>query len=329
MRNRVLEELKSNKGQRVSGEEISKRLGISRTAVWKHIGRLRREGYIIESRTNGGYELVGSPDILSSKELEPFLKTSFIGKKIIFLDSTPSTNTYAKKMAEGSFREGIVIIADEQTEGRGRLGRHWISARGKGIWMSVILKPDILPSDAPKLTIVAALAAARSLWSCCRLKAGIKWPNDIVAGGRKICGILTEMSAEADEIKYIIVGIGINTNMGADEFEPEISETATSVSIETGKGVMRQVLAASVLFEFEEIYKHFVKDGSIKGFIDEYKGNSAILGRSIRVLGKKEEIEGLAEDITEEGHLVVKLPDGTRSEIMSGEVSVRGMSGYV
>ena len=219
VKNKVLEELKAGKGQPVSGEEMSKRLGISRTAVWKHIGKLRNEGYSIESQTNSGYKLTGSPDVMSLSELEPLLKTEFIGKNIIYLDSIDSTNIYAKKKAEDPFREGTVVIADEQTVGRGRLGRNWVSTKGKGIWMTIMLKPDIQPSDAPKLSIVAALAVANALRSCCRVNARIKWPNDIVTGGKKLSGILTEMSAEADEIKYVIIGIGINVNMEIDEYE--------------------------------------------------------------------------------------------------------------
>lgn len=326
---KVLEELQNQRGCFVSGEEISKKLGISRTAVWKHIAKLRSKGYNILSQTNSGYKLVGSPDVLSMNELEPLLHTDFIGRNIIYLDSIDSTNTYAKKAAEESFKEGTVIIADEQTAGRGRLGRHWVATRGKGIWMTIMLKPDILPFDAPKLTIAAALAVVKGLSGCCQLDASIKWPNDIVSGGKKLCGILTEMSAEADEIKYVIVGIGINVNMGVEDFGPEVSSTATSISIESGKTFSRKAVAASVLHKFEELYKDFIKDGSIRHFLDEYKSRSAVLGKEIRVISKKEEISGLAVDISEEGHLVVKLADGSEREIMSGEVSVRGLYGYI
>jgi len=326
---RILEELKASNGQVVSGEEISRKLGISRTAVWKHISKLRSEGYTIESQTNSGYKLVGSPDILSASELEPLLHTVFMGRNVIYLDSTDSTNTYAKKAAEEPFKEGTVIIADEQTAGRGRLGRHWVATKGKGIWMSIILKPDILPSDAPKLTIAAALAVVKALSSCCQLDTRVKWPNDIVSGGKKLCGILTEMSAEADEIKYVIVGIGINANMEVCDFGPEVSNTATSISIESGKTFSRKAVAASVLYEFEELYKAFVEEGSIRHFLDEYKRKSAVLGKEIRVISKKEEIIGRAVDISREGQLVVKLADGSVREIMSGEVSVRGLYGYI
>ena len=329
MKNKILEELKANNGQAVSGEEISRRLGVSRTAVWKHISKLRNEGYRIESHTRSGYKLVGSADILTSSELEPFLRTEFVGRNIIYLDSIDSTNTYAKKKAEVFFREGTVVIADEQTGGRGRLGRHWVSTKGKGIWMTIMLRPDILPSDGPKLAIAAALAVANAIRNCCQLNAEIKWPNDIVAGGKKLCGILTEMSAEADEIKYIVIGIGINANMDNDDFGEEISSIATSVSIERGMPVSRKALAASVMFEFEQLYRVFIRSGSINDFLKDYKSKSAVLGKEIRLINKKEEITGIAVDISEEGHLVVRLADGSLREIMSGEVSVRGMYGYI
>lgn len=329
MRNKILEELKAAKGQPVSGEDMSRRLGVSRTAVWKHIKKLRSDGYSIESHTNSGYKLTGSPDVMSLSELEPFLHTEFIGRNIIYLDSVDSTNLYAKKKAENPFREGTVVIADEQTVGRGRLGRHWVSVKGKGIWMTIMLKPDILPSDAPKLSIIAALAVANALRSCCRVDAKIKWPNDIVAGGKKLCGILTEMSAEDDEIKYVIIGIGINVNMEIDDFGQEVSSVATSIRIEKGRSVLRKALAASVLFEFEKIYRVFEREVSIKTFLDDYKSKSAVLGKEIRLIKKREEITGVAVDITKEGYLVVKLADGTCREIMSGEVSVRGLKGYI
>lgn len=329
MKNKILEELKSNSGQAVSGEEISRKLGISRTAVWKHIGRLRSEGYNIESQTNSGYKLLGSPDLLTLNELEPFLDTDFIGRNVVYLDSIDSTNVYAKRRAEEPFKEGTVVIAEEQSEGRGRLGRHWVSPRGKGIWMSIMLKPDIRPADAPKLTIVAAYAVANALLNCCSLEARIKWPNDIIAGGKKLCGILTEMSAEADEIKYVVIGIGINANLGIEDFGPEVSSIATSISIESGRDISRKALVASVLQEFEKVYKDFAEAGSIKFLLDEYKNKSAVLGKEIRVISRKEEIIGLAVDISEEGHLVVRSGDGSVREVMSGEVSVRGLYGYI
>ncbi len=329
MKNKILEELKVNEGRPVSGEEMSRRLGISRTAVWKHIQKLRSEGYNVESQTNSGYKLAGSPDILTQEELEPLLDTSFIGRKIIYLESVDSTNSYGKKVAEGSFVEGTVIFAEEQSSGRGRLGRYWVSPKGKGIWMSLLLKPEVLPSDAPKLTIVAAQAVANALLHSCGLSAQIKWPNDIVAGGRKLCGILTEMSAEEDEIRYVIVGIGINANLEPVDFGAELLETATSVNIEKGGRISRKVLSAAVLMEFERLYTEFARTGSIASFLDDYKSRSAVLGKDIRIIGKKEEIIGTAVDISEEGQLVVRLEDGSLREVMSGEVSVRSLNGYI
>ncbi len=329
MKSKILEQLKSTNGQPISGEEISKRLGISRTAVWKHIKNLRSEGYAIESQTKNGYRLTGSPDLLTLNELEPFLRTGFVGRRVIYLDKVDSTNTYAKKLAEEPFHDGTAVIAEEQSAGRGRLGRHWVSPTGKGIWMSLLLKPEILPADAPKLTIVAAYSVVKALRACCGLEAGIKWPNDIVANGRKLCGILTEMSAEEDEIKYVVIGIGINANLEPGDFGPEISSVATSICIEKGGDIPRKLITASVLNEFEKAYTEFIKDGSIAFLLPEYKQSSAVLGKEVRIISKKEETTGLALDINEEGQLIVRLRDGSIREIMSGEVSVRGIYGYI
>lgn len=329
MKSKILEELKSADGKEVSGEEISKRLGISRTAVWKHISKLRSEGYNIASRTKKGYKLEGSPDVLSLNELEPLLYTEIIGRSIIYLDSVTSTNTYAKKKAEAAFREGTVVIAEEQTSGKGRKGRYWISPKGKGIWMSIMLKPDIFPADASKLTIAAAYAVVKALWNCCKLDARIKWPNDIVSGGKKLCGILTEMSAEADEIKSVIVGIGINVKLESNDFGDEVSNAATSVSAEIGRAVPRKDLAAAVLNEFDAVYRDFLRNGSINQFLDGYKDKSAVLGKEVRLISTREEVIGTAVDISEEGHLVVRLADGSHRKIMSGEISVRGLCGYI
>jgi len=329
MKNKILEELKANGGKPVSGEEMSRRLGISRTAVWKHIQKLRSEGYNVESQTNSGYRLSGSPDRLTQEELEPLLNTSFVGRHIVHLEKVDSTNSYGKKIAEGSFAEGTVVFAEEQSSGRGRLGRYWVSPKGKGIWMSILLKPEVRPSDAPKLTVVAAQAVVNALESSCGLSVQIKWPNDIVSGGRKLCGILTEMSAEEDEIKYVIVGIGINANLTAEDLGEELLNTATSVNIEKGSRISRKGLSASVLEEFERLYTEFVKDGSIVSFLDDYKRRSAVLGKEIRVVGKRDEIIGTAVDISEEGQLLVRLDDGTLREVLSGEVSVRSLEGYI
>lgn len=326
---RILEELKNNEGEYVSGEYISSRLGISRTAVWKYIKRLRQEGYDIESQTNSGYRLIKSPDILSHYEIQPLLNTKFIGKEIKYYESIDSTNALAKKIAEEPFKEGTVIIADEQTAGRGRLGRQWTSPKGKGIWMTILLKPDILPADASKLTLAAAYAICKGLERCFGLNAGIKWPNDIVVGGKKLCGILTEMSADIDEIKYVAVGIGINANLDISDFDSEVASKATSLKLEMGRAVPRKTVAACVLNEFEGVYEDFAKNGSIGGFLKEYKDKSAVLGKDVRIIYKKEELFGKAVDISSEGHLVVKLADGSTKEVVSGEVSVRGIYGYI
>lgn len=328
MKYRILEELKSRDKEYVSGEEISRRLGVSRTAVWKYINRLRQEGYNIESQTNSGYRLVQSPDTLSSFEIQPLLKTRFIGREILYFDSIDSTNTYAKKMGEENIKDGTVIIADEQTSGRGRLGRQWMSPKGKGIWMTIILKPHIAPSEASKITLAAAYALCTALDKC-GLDVRIKWPNDIVVNGKKLCGILTEMSADMDIIKYIAVGIGLNANLNAHDFDSAIAATATSIKIEAGESISRKIVVSHILNEFERVYDIFIKEGSIESFLEEYKLRSAVMGKEIRVIYRKEELRGKAVDVTEEGHLIIKLEDGSTREILSGEVSIRSINGYI
>ncbi len=330
MKYKVLEMLKQNPQGFVSGEEISERLKVSRTAIWKYINQLRESGYGIESQTKNGYRLVSVPDSVTEGEILSLLNTEVIGRKMIYYDRLDSTNTHAKKLAEGDFHDGTVVVADEQTAGKGRLGRQWVSSKGKGIWMTILLKPDIDPSDAAKTTVLAACAVCRAVEKCCGLNAAIKWPNDVVYGGRKLCGILTEMSAEGEQIRFLIIGIGINVNFVPEDFSEDLTDKATSILKETGKHIPRKELAAEVLNAFETVYRDFIAhNGSIQFIIEEYKARSAVLGKDVRVFFKKEEIVGMAVDITEEGQLVVEMQDGSRREILSGEVSVRGMHGYI
>lgn len=330
MKYKILEMLKQNTQGFVSGEEISERLNVSRTAVWKCINQLRESGYVIESQTKNGYRLVFSPDSVAAGEILPLLNTAVIGRKILYFDSIDSTNLYAKKAAETDFHDGTVVVADEQTAGKGRLGRHWVSSKGKGVWMTIMLKPDIDPSDAAKTTLLAACAVCRAVEKCCGLAATIKWPNDVVYGGRKLCGILTEMSAEGEQIRFLIIGIGINANFNTDDFPEDLADVATSIKRELGMDIPRKMLAAEVINEFEAAYRVFIsQNGNIRPFIEEYKKRSAVIGKDVRVIYKKEEVIGKAVDITEEGQLVILMQDGSRREILSGEVSVRGIYGYI
>ncbi len=329
MKNTVLEELRSNKNKYLSGEELSKKLGVTRTSVWKNINKLKEEGYIIESSTNKGYMLIDAPDTLYPAEIKRLLNTKIIGNEIIFIESIDSTNNYGKKICGKEFVEGTIIIAEEQTTGRGRLGRNWISPKGEGIWMSILLKPNLKPEQASQLTILAAYAAAKSIRDMLELDALIKWPNDIVIDGRKACGILTEMGAEIDRINYLIVGIGINVNIEEKSFYANSLNTATSLRIEKGEAIDRKALLAKVIENFESLYMAFIESKNIEDLLYKYKKISVTLGKEIKFSFNKEDFIGTAVDIDSLGRLLIKLKNGEIIELSSGEVSVRGIYGYV
>jgi len=325
----VLEELRENSAEYLSGEELSKKLGVSRTSIWKHIKKLKEEGYIIESSTKVGYKLIGAPDILYPKEIERLIDTEIIGRKIIFFESIDSTNNYAKMIAADSFIEGMLIVAEEQTLGKGRMGRGWISPKGKGIWVSIMLKPDMKPEQAMQITIIASYAVAKAIKEVSNLEALIKWPNDIVVNGKKVCGILTEMGAEMDAINYLIVGIGINTNIDKTSFTQRGLNTATSLKIEAGENIDRKLLLSEIIMNFEKLYLDLAKNLDITNIINNYKKLSVTLGKDVRIIYNNEEQLGFAKDINNSGQLVVILENGEEIEIVSGEVSVRGIYGYV
>lgn len=329
MKSIVLEELRKNKNEYLSGEELSKKLNVSRTSVWKHINKLKKEGYTIDSSTNKGYMLIEAPSTLYPAEIKRLLDTKIIGKEIIFVESVNSTNNYGKKICEKDFIEGTLIITEEQTMGRGRLGRQWASPKGEGIWVSILLKPNMKPEQASQITLLAACAVAKSMRKMLEADALIKWPNDIVISGKKVCGILTEMGAEIDVINYLIIGIGINANMDEKFFIDNDLKTATSIKIEKGSAIDRKALLAEVISNFEVLYLNFLDSHSIEGLLGSYKEISATIGKEVRLIYNKCELMGTAVDINRLGQLVVKLTDGKTISLNSGEVSVRGIYGYI
>lgn len=328
MKKKIINLLKENENIFISGEKISESLGITRAAVWKYIKAIKDEGYNIESVSRKGYKLLESPDLVSFEEIKPYLNTKTIGKNIIHLDFVDSTNNEAKKLAALGEKEGTLIISEEQTMGRGRIGRNWASPKYKGIWMSLILKPDINPMYVAKVTQIGAAAVCKALLEM-NIKTLIKWPNDIVLNGKKVCGILTEMSAELNRVNYVIIGIGINVNTEEKDFSEEIRVMATSLKIEEGIHIERKELVAKILNNFEELYEEFLSNESIKSSIKICRENSALIGKDIRVIKREEELKGKALDLNEDGRLIVQYEDGTIEEIISGEISVRGLYGYV
>ncbi|MDP4088403.1 MAG: biotin--[acetyl-CoA-carboxylase] ligase [Bacillota bacterium] len=325
MKDKVLELLSET--EYVSGEDISRKLGISRAAVWKNINSLKSEGYIIESSTNRGYRIINRPDILTYEEILPFLSTAYIGRKVLHFESLDSTNTRAKEIGSGSFAEGTVIVSEEQLSGRGRLGRSWSSPKGAGIWMSLLLKPETPPTEAYKVTIIAAAAVHKAL-SEEGVASLIKWPNDIVLNGRKICGILTEMSAEFSRINYLVMGIGINVNTTLEEFPEEIKNKASSLRAQTGRSFNRKSVMSRILNNLEIFYDLFLQQGTIEPCIKICRENSAVIGRQVLLIegSKSNPVEVL--DINDKGHLLIKDGSSIR-EILSGEISLRAMDGYI
>lgn len=318
MKNKILSILREN-GDYVSGERMSEETGISRAAVWKHIKSLRGEGYEIESATKRGYKLISSPDILDSREITDGLNTEFIGKRLFIYDEIGSTNEQAKTMHQE--KEGSVFICEVQNQGKGSHGRGWVSPRGIGIWLSVLLKPDIDISRVSQITLVAGLALCKTIG----MGAKIKWPNDIVIGTKKVCGILTEMNAEPDLVHYVVCGIGVNVN--TEKFDDEISHRATSMYMESGEKQGRNEIISRLLNNFEHYYKMFLK-GGFKAISEEYKENCVTINREVSVIFKSETLRGKAVGVDDNGSLVVETEKGKIS-VTSGEVSVRGIYGYV
>lgn len=328
MKEEILKLLKENGDSFISGQEISEQLGVSRTAIWKYINLIKEQGYEIESVSKKGYRLIASPDILTYEEVEPLLKTKFIGRKIMYFNSIDSTNNKARELASSGEADGTVVISEEQTLGKGRLGRNFISPKRKGIWMSIILRPEIDPISASLITQIAA-AAVNMGASEINIKTGIKWPNDIIINNKKVCGILTEMNAELTNINYVILGIGINVNVDKEEFTDEVKEVATSFKIETGQSISRKELLARILNNFEILYEDFIVSNNIEKTIKICRENSVLIGNEINVIKRGSTVKARALNISDEGLLVVQYEDGRAESLISGEVSIRGIKHYV
>ncbi|WP_251859947.1 biotin--[acetyl-CoA-carboxylase] ligase [Clostridium sp. Marseille-Q2269] len=327
MKEAIINILKNSSHTFISGQYISDKLGVSRTAIWKYINALKKEGYNIESASKKGYRLISSPDILTFEEITGLLKTKFIGHNIMHFDSINSTNDKAKKIAS-SEKDGTVIISEEQTLGKGRLGRTWSSSKFKGIYMSIILKPDINTLDVPKITQVAAAAVVTALNNN-NIKSYIKWPNDIIVKDKKICGILTEMSGEISKINYVVIGMGVNVNSDKEDLPKDLLFKASSLKIETGRELKRNVLVADIINNFEELYTELIEHNNIATSIQICKDNSILIGKEIRIITRNKERFGKAVGLNSNGELLVQFEDGKIKPLISGEISVRGIDGYI
>ncbi|HCF14652.1 MAG TPA: biotin--[acetyl-CoA-carboxylase] ligase [Eubacterium sp.] len=326
MKEEILRLLRSADGY-ISGQELCNRFGVSRTAVWKAINQLKEAGYEIEAQQNKGYRLMAAPDLMTEAEIKSLMHTDWVAKEVLYFDTIDSTNTKAQELAEKGYPSGTLVVADKQESGKGRRGRSWVSPSGTGIFMTLMIKPDINPNNASMLTLVAALAVAKAITSVTGEEALIKWPNDIVINGKKVCGILTEMNAQFDYINHIVVGIGINVHN--ESFPEEISQMASSLMIEAGgKRFHRAQIIAETMSYFEQYYDTFLKTQDLSALVREYDELLVNRNKSVRVLDPKEPFDGKAMGITPKGELIVDTWE-SRKLVSSGEVSVRGIYGYV
>lgn len=325
IKTRVLMELKGADSY-VSGQDLCERWGVSRTAVWKVINQLKSEGYEIDSVTNKGYKLTKLPDILSKSEIESVIPAGGIVNKVIYFEETDSTNTRAKLFGEEGMADGALVVADCQNMGKGRRGKSFTSPRGQSVYMTFLLRPDIPPIRASMITILSAMAVRSGLREICGIDTLIKWPNDVVADGKKICGILTEMSAELTKINYVVVGIGINVNN--KKMPKDIENVAVSARMLTGREQGRSLIIGSVCKWFGAYYYKFLSTLDLSLIKEEYNKYLINYNKEVEIVKEKESYRAKSLGIDDEGRLLVER-EGKTEAVLSGEVSVRGVYGYV
>lgn len=306
----------------VSGVELSERLDVSRAAIWARVEELRRLGYDIEASPHRGYRLLNAPDLLHADDLLARLtRTKVIGRDIRVFQETTSTNDVIEKLAHDGVKEGVVVFAESQTRGRGRLGRKWLSPPGKGLWFSVLLRPDFRPQATTQLTVAAATALARAVQAHTGLAPEIKWPNDLLIAGRKTAGILTELSAELDHVKHVILGLGVDVNLTAREFPPDLRKVATSLRIETGQPVDRAELAAAILRELDRDYARVCR-GQFEAVADEWESRCTTVGRDVVIQVGERRIAGRAESLDADGALLLRTQHGHLERVTGGVVTL-------
>lgn len=326
MREKILEFLRE-KADYVSGQDICNQLGVSRTAIWKNIKALKDAGYQIDSVNNRGYKLLAEPDLIHEAGIRHFKNTRWLGENIFYRDTMDSTNTQAKRMGENDAPDGTLVITECQTAGKGRRGRSWVSPTGVNCYFTILLRPEVPANRASMITLIAAMALARAVKEVTGLDTMIKWPNDVIANGRKLCGILTESSTDLEYINYLVVGIGVNCNQA--EFPEEIKDVASSICLETGKKVNRCQLLGSFLNHFEVYYETFLQTEDLSQLEVEYNHLLVNRNREVKIIEKDRERVLTAIGIDKNGALLVKDAQGNQEAIISGEVSVRGLYGYV
>ncbi|WP_205427545.1 biotin--[acetyl-CoA-carboxylase] ligase, partial [Clostridium botulinum] len=319
--NKILNKLK-NSTEYISGETLSLELNVSRSAIWKHIKTLKNKGYVIDGISNKGYKLISSPNTLFPSEIDPLLKTKEIAKTIQYYFELPSTNKTAKQLADNNnANNGTLIIAEKQTLGKGRFDRKWTSP-SSGIWMSLILKPNIPPSEASKITQIAAASVYKALLNF-GINVSIKWPNDIFINGKKLCGILTEMKCDIDRIHYLVLGIGLNVNLNAEEITDELKDIATSLKLEFNKTFSKSLILSEILNNFEPLYEKFILENNICEVLNICRQNSNLLNQKAKLITYHKEEIVTCIGINDNGELIVKDADGYEKAVTSGEISFR------
>lgn len=326
LRDDVLSMLKKEESP-LSGEEMSRTLGVSRAAVWKAIETLRQEGYEIASAPNRGYRLTHSPDRISAGELSGALGGRIIGRELVCLESVDSTNSEVKRLALSGAADGLAVLADKQTGGRGRMGRSFLSPAGKGLYFSVLLRPACSLGELMGLTAWTAVAVCSGIETACGVRPGIKWTNDLILGGKKVCGILTElgMEGESAQVQYAVVGVGINVSQSAEDFGAELSPIAVSLKGALGSSPRRAELAAAVLSALDDMYRAFPRKQ--EEYLEQYRRDCLTLGCRVQVKHPAGNWEGTAEALRDDFALLIRRDDGALIPVNSGEVSIRSLPG--
>ncbi len=317
----ILHFLREKRGEFVSGEEISRSIGVSRAAVWKRVRLLRRLGYSIEAVTSRGYRLLASADTLIPGEIREGLKTRVIGQKIIYFEETDSTNMRAQELGRSGAVEGTVIVSDCQTAGRGRLGRSWASPPGVNLYTSVLLRPPILPQESTQLTFLSAVATARALEEFCSVESRVKWPNDILLGGKKVAGLLNEMSAETEGVHFVVLGIGVNLNMMEADFPADLRHPATSILLETGGRVSRSGFARCLYRHLDDLYQLFLEKG-FPPILRAWEAFSDLSGRRVSVDLQGETFQGAVIGLDSDGALLLHREGRGTARILAGDVRI-------
>jgi BirA family biotin operon repressor/biotin-[acetyl-CoA-carboxylase] ligase len=317
----MVELFRARLGGVFSGEELGTALSVSRTAVWKHVKNLKAKGFRIESLPSRGYRFLSSPDTLCDIELTAGLATKRIGRRIVSVREIDSTNHLAFRMAEEDAEDGTVVLAESQIGGKGRLGRSWESPPGVNLYCSVILRPPILPVSAPQLTFLSAVAVARAIEAVTHLQPRIKWPNDILVNGRKVAGLLNEMSAETDTIHWVVLGIGVNINMGREQFPDRLRHPASSLLLEEGSPVARAEFTRTLLAILDSLYNDFLCRG-FEPVREEWLARATIQGQRVSVSSGNGEIEGTVIGIDTDGALLLRRHDGFSHRVLTGDVTI-------